>query len=51
MSEEFGQASEEELKPGGSEIAVDNDNKIEYIHKVADYKLNKQILAQCNAFR
>lgn len=26
-------------------------NRIEYIHLMADYKLNKQIRAQCNAFR
>jgi ubiquitin-protein ligase E3 C len=39
------------LTKGGSEIAVNNDNTIDYIHKVADYKLNRQIRSQCNAFR
>jgi ubiquitin-protein ligase E3 C len=33
------------------EIVVTSDNRIEYIHLVADYKLNKQIRNQCNAFR
>ena len=28
-----------------------SDNRIEYIHLVADYKLNRQIRNQCNAFR
>ena len=26
-------------------------SRIEYIHLVADYKLNRQIKAQCSAFR
>lgn len=50
-SEEIGKTTVEELKPGGANITVDNDNRIEYIHLVADYKLNKQIRQQCNAFR
>lgn len=41
----------EELKPNGSNIPVTSSNRIEYIHLVADYKLNKQIRLQCNAFR
>ncbi len=51
MTEEIGQKKVEELKPGGKDIPVDDKNKIEYIHHMADYKLNKQIKAQCNAFR
>ncbi len=51
MSEELGRTTIEDLKPGGSDIPVNNDNRIEYIHLVADYKLNKQIKTQCNAFR
>ncbi len=51
VSEELGRTTIEELKPGGSDIPVNNDNRIEYIHLVADYKLNKQIKTQCNAFR
>ena len=33
----------EELKPGGRDIPVTSLNKIEYIHLMADYRLNKQV--------
>jgi len=49
--EELGEARVELLKPDGDSISVTNENRIEYIHLVADYKLNKQIKNQCNAFR
>ncbi|XP_027070608.2 E3 ubiquitin-protein ligase UPL7 [Coffea arabica] len=39
-----------ELKPGGKDICVTNENKLQYIHAVADYKLNRQILPFSNAF-
>lgn len=39
------------LKPNGSNIPVTNYNRLEYIHLLADYKLNKQIKKQCIAFR
>lgn len=45
-SADFGETKTIELKPGGNEIFVNDDNKIEYIHLVADYKLNKQINRQ-----
>ncbi|EFX72838.1 hypothetical protein DAPPUDRAFT_325874 [Daphnia pulex] len=45
------QKSVEELKQNGSNIPVTSSNRIEYIYLVADYKLNKQIRLQCNAFR
>lgn len=48
---EFGQTKLVELKPGGKDIPVTNDNKIEYIHLLADYKLNRQIHAQVLAFK
>ena len=32
-----------ELKPGGRDIVVTNQNRIEYIHLMADYRLNKQV--------
>ena len=50
-SEEIGKTSVEELKSGGTSIRVTNENRIEYIHLMADYKLNRQIRSQCNAFR
>eukprot|EP00092_Neocalanus_flemingeri_P033885 GFUD01036847.1.p1 GENE.GFUD01036847.1~~GFUD01036847.1.p1 ORF type:complete len:1078 (-),score=314.76 GFUD01036847.1:112-3345(-) len=49
--EDFGENRIELLKAEGDEIAVTNENRIEYIHLVADYKLNRQIKQQCNAFR
>lgn len=33
-----------ELKSGGKDISVTNDNKMQYIHAMADYKLNQQVL-------
>ncbi|CAF4795444.1 unnamed protein product [Pieris macdunnoughi] len=51
VSDELGEQRIEELKPGGANIAVTAENRIEYIHLVADFKLNRQIRAQCNAFK
>ncbi|CAB0034239.1 unnamed protein product [Trichogramma brassicae] len=51
LSDELGERRVDELKPGGANITVTNHNRIEYIHLMADYKLNKQIRAQCNAFK
>ena len=33
-----------ELKPGGRDIPVTNSNRISYIHLVADYRLNRQVV-------
>jgi len=49
--EEFGKTRVELLKPEGDKIAVTETNKLEYIHRVAGYKLNKQIKEQSLAFR
>jgi ubiquitin-protein ligase E3 C len=51
VSEEIGNRTTDELKSGGADIPVTKDNRIEYIHLMADYKLNRQIKSQCNAFR
>lgn len=51
LNDELGEQTIEELKPGGANIPVTAENRIEYIHLVADYKLNKQIRSQCNAFK
>lgn len=51
VSNELGESKVEDLKPGGSSISVTLTNRIEYIHLIADYKLNRQIRAQCNAFK
>ncbi|KAJ6840077.1 E3 ubiquitin-protein ligase UPL7 [Iris pallida] len=39
-----------ELKPGGRDIPVTNENKLQYVHAMADYKLNRQLLPLANAF-
>ena len=51
VNNDFGQTKVEELKSGGRDIPVTNSNKIEYIHLMADYKINKQIRQHCMAFR
>ncbi|XP_031835473.1 ubiquitin-protein ligase E3C isoform X2 [Nomia melanderi] len=51
LSDELGERRVDELKPSGANIPVTNHNRIEYIHLMADYKLNKQIRAQCYAFK
>ncbi|XP_072763602.1 ubiquitin-protein ligase E3C [Anoplolepis gracilipes] len=51
LSDELGERRVDELKPSGANIPVTNHNRIEYIHLMADYKLNKQIRAQCCAFK
>ncbi|KAJ9576987.1 hypothetical protein L9F63_006424 [Diploptera punctata] len=51
LNDELGETRVDELKPGGANIPVTASNRIEYIHLMADYKLNKQIRAQCNAFK
>ncbi|XP_010558979.1 PREDICTED: E3 ubiquitin-protein ligase UPL7 [Tarenaya hassleriana] len=48
--EYFGKRSIIELKPGGKDISVTNENKMQYIHAMADHKLNRQILPFSNAF-
>lgn len=40
-----------ELKPNGANILVTRENRIEYVHLVADYRLNKRIRTQCSAFK
>lgn len=46
----FGQSEVVELKSGGRCIPVTNENRVEYMHLVAHYKLNKQIHPQVRAF-
>lgn len=41
---------EVELKPGGRDIAVKADNVIEYIHRLADFRLNRQMDRAAAAF-
>ncbi|XP_060201350.1 E3 ubiquitin-protein ligase UPL7-like [Lycium barbarum] len=39
-----------ELKPGGKDTSVTKENMLQYVHAMADFKLNRQILAFSNAF-
>lgn len=39
-----------ELKPGGKDVSVTNENKLQYIYAIADYKLNRQVLPLSNSF-
>ncbi|XP_038904863.1 E3 ubiquitin-protein ligase UPL7 isoform X1 [Benincasa hispida] len=48
--ESFGKRHVIELKHGGKDISVTNENKMQYVHAIADYKLNRQILPFSNAF-
>ncbi|XP_050227038.1 E3 ubiquitin-protein ligase UPL7 isoform X2 [Mercurialis annua] len=48
--ESFGKRHVVELKPGGKDVCVTNENKMQYIHAIADHKLNRQILPFSNAF-
>lgn len=48
--ESFGKMHVIELKPGGKDVSVTNENKLQYVHAIADFKLNRQILPLSNAF-
>jgi len=47
--EAFGERRQVELREMGSTIPVTRDNRIEYVHLMADYRLNKQIAEQSKA--
>ncbi|XP_014031298.1 E3 ubiquitin-protein ligase NEDD4-like isoform X2 [Salmo salar] len=47
----FGQTHQHELKPGGSEMVVTDDNKKEYIHLVMQWRFVNRILKQMTAFK
>ncbi|XP_020244930.1 E3 ubiquitin-protein ligase UPL6 isoform X1 [Asparagus officinalis] len=50
INNEYGENAEEELRPGGKNIRVTNDNVIQYIHLVANHRLNYQIRHQSQHF-
>ena len=39
----FGKHTTVELQSGGADIPVTNENKLQYVHAMADYKLNRQV--------
>lgn len=51
VDDNLGEAKVYELKPGGENIQVNNSNRIEYIHLMADFRLNKQIRPHILNFR
>ena len=42
--QEFDETRETDLVPGGKDIVVNNENRMQYISSVAHYRLNTQIL-------
>jgi len=48
--EQFDQKVEIELKPGGKDIDVNNENKAEYIELLTDWRINKRTRDQMNSF-
>ena len=46
----WGRHVDVELKPGGRSIPVTNDNVVEYIHRIADFRLNRELRGPCIAF-
>ncbi|XP_071766362.1 E3 ubiquitin-protein ligase NEDD4 isoform X1 [Centroberyx gerrardi] len=47
----FGQTHQHELKPGGTEIVVTDENKKEYIHLVMQWRFVNRIQKQMTAFK
>lgn len=50
IEELFGRRRTVELISGGANILVTNENKLQYIHAMADYKLNRQMQPLISAF-
>ncbi|KAL8953722.1 MAG: hypothetical protein Q9222_000404 [Ikaeria aurantiellina] len=48
--EKFGEHRTVELKPGGSNIEVTNENKMEYIELVTEWRIQKRVEEQFTAF-
>ena len=49
-TDQYGEAKETELIPGGKDVPVTNENVLRYIHLVAHHRLNLQIRPQSYAF-
>lgn len=47
----LGTTRQHELKPGGASVPVTASNCVEYVHLMADFKLNVEIRRQCAALR
>ena len=50
MEERFGEMAAIDLKPGGADIAVTEENKKEYVDLVVEYCISKRVKNQFDAF-
>ena len=50
MEERFGEMVTIDLKPGGANIAVTEENKKEYVDFVVEYRISKRVKDQFDAF-
>ena len=48
--ERFGEMVTIELKPGGADIAVTEENKKDYVELVVEYRISKRVQEQFEAF-
>ncbi len=48
--ERFGEMVTVELRPGGADVAVTDDNKKEYVDAVVEYRISKLVKEQFEAF-
>jgi E3 ubiquitin-protein ligase NEDD4 len=48
--ERFGEMVTIELKPGGTDIEVSEDNKADYVDAVVEYRISKRVKEQFEAF-
>ncbi|VDN22146.1 unnamed protein product, partial [Dibothriocephalus latus] len=48
--QKFGSMEEEELKPGGHDIKVTEENKVEYTKLMVDWRFNRGVTEQTSAF-
>lgn len=50
VEERFGEMVTIDLKPGGTEIPVTEENKKEYVELIVDYRISKRVKEQFDAF-
>ena len=50
MEERFGEMVTIDLKPGGADVAVTEENKKEYVDFVVEYRISKRVKDQFDAF-
>jgi E3 ubiquitin-protein ligase NEDD4 len=50
MEERFGEMVTIDLKPGGADVAVTEENKKEYVDLVVEYRISKRVKDQFDAF-